>query len=330
MKKIICIGSTSKDIFFPTKEGKTENTPEDLTAQKKITFELGAKYHIDNRFESLGGCAANQACGLSRLGVLTDCYTSIGDDSIAEWIKDEFAKEGIKGELINIEPNCLSGLSAIVVDENRGERIIFSNQEANENLSINTEKLTNASFVSVTDLSGDWKNALDKVTQFSGENNIKIVFNPRGINIKDDSQKIAEISGKSEIFFVNKDEASEMLVNLGIKITDEGGDLIKRIKGFGAKVVAITDGTSGAWAADGEKIIYAKATREKTIDTTGAGDAFSSAFMAAYVKGKNLEECLQWGIVNGGNVVNFYGGVRGLLSETELKAKAQNIEVKEI
>ena len=68
MKQVICIGSGSKDIFFPTTEGITQETPDDLTAQKKIIFELGAKYHIDNRFESLGGCAVNQACGLRRLG----------------------------------------------------------------------------------------------------------------------------------------------------------------------------------------------------------------------------------------------------------------------
>ena len=52
--KVICVGSTSKDIFFPTSEGQVVDTPEDLESQKKFVFELGAKYHISDRFESLG------------------------------------------------------------------------------------------------------------------------------------------------------------------------------------------------------------------------------------------------------------------------------------
>jgi sugar/nucleoside kinase (ribokinase family) len=73
MEKIICIGSSAKDIFFPTNEGKIFETPKDITSQRKIAFELGAKYHIENRFESLGGCAVNVACGLRRLGIESSC-----------------------------------------------------------------------------------------------------------------------------------------------------------------------------------------------------------------------------------------------------------------
>ncbi|MFH0969560.1 MAG: carbohydrate kinase family protein [Patescibacteria group bacterium] len=328
--KVICIGSTSKDIFFPTNEGQIIDTPEELTSAKKFVFELGAKYHINDRFESLGGCAANQSAGFSRLGIPVFCYTSIGDDSISEWIKDEFSKEGIGQDLINVENNCLSGLSAIVVDKKSADRIIFSNQEANERLEIIPEKIKNADFISVTDLSGNWKKVLDEIIKVGKENNIKIAYNPRGINIKEDSKKVSEIAGRSEIFFVNKDEAIEILFNLGIKTEGNEIDLIKKIKDFGLKVIVITDGSNGAWGFDGKSLIFAKATLEKAVDSTGAGDAFSSGFMAAYIKGKDLEECLRWGIANGGNVVNFYGGIEGLLKEEEMLEKIKRIEIEKI
>ena len=44
MKTVICIGASTQDIFFPTAEGKIIETPEDVTSQRKIAFELGAKY----------------------------------------------------------------------------------------------------------------------------------------------------------------------------------------------------------------------------------------------------------------------------------------------
>ena len=324
--KVICVGSASKDIFFPTSEGQVIETPEDLESQKKFVFELGAKYHISKRFESLGGCAANQAVGLSRLRILTNCYSTIGDDHIGRWIKDKFFREGISEEFIWTEPDCLSGLSAIVVNKETGDRIIFSNQEANEKLRVIPKRLKEAGLISITDLSGDWRKTLDEIIKIGVENNIKITFNPRGINIKEDSKKISEIAKDLEILFLNKDEAIELLSNVGMETSNNEVEIIKKISSFGSKIIAITDGANGAWAYSGGNIAFAKPLPQNAIDSTGAGDAFSSGFMAAYLKEKNLEECLRWGVANGGNVVNFYGGVEGLLIENDIVEKIKEIK----
>jgi ribokinase len=328
--KVICVGSTSKDIFFPTSEGKVVNTPEDLESQKKFVFELGAKYHISDRFESLGGCAANQSSGISRLGIPVSCYTSIGDDSVGEWIQGKFSEENIGQDLVNTESNCLSGLSAIIVDKNSADRIIFSNQEANERLRINAERLKGADFISVSDLSGDWKKIIDEIINMSEKNGIKISFTPRYTNIDDDSQKVSEIAGKSELFLINKDEAIRILKNLNIELSENEVNIIKKIKNFGSKVVAITDGERGAWVSDGNEIIHAEIISVNPVDSTGAGDAFASGFMAAYIKEKSLEECLKWGIANGCNAVNYYGGTEGLFREEDILEKIKEVKTEKI
>ena len=58
--------------------------------------------------------------------------------------------------------DCPSGLSAIAVNKNSGERIIFSNQEANERLEIVPEKLESAEWISVSDPNGDWKKTVSR------------------------------------------------------------------------------------------------------------------------------------------------------------------------
>jgi len=328
MTKVICIGSASKDIFFPTKEG--EKVPGD---PKKIIFQLGGKYHINDRFESLGGCAINQAVGLSRLDLEVSAYSSLGNDEIGHWLKKEVEKENIDTQLMSIEENSPSGLSAIVVDQNSGERIIFSNQEANERLEVNVEKLKGFDFVSATDLSGDWKGELSQVFDFCEKENIKFSFNPRRINIEQDVEKVKAFAGRAEIFFVNKDEAKEIIEKLGIENTSQEEEeifLIKELKKFGCQVALLTDGERGAWGFNGQDLIQVKAFKENAIDSTGAGDAFSSGFMAAYLKGKSLEECLKWGIANGGSVVNFYGGVEGLMREKEIEEKIIQAESKKL
>lgn len=319
--KIICIGAATQDIFFPTTEGKIVETPDDMTCQKKIYFELGGKYHVSDRFESLGGCAVNQACALKRLGIQAGCYTVFGNDMVGEWLKKNLQKEGVDYSLSQDEV-CPSGMSAIVVDEGSGDRVIFSNQEANERLKVEAEKLKAAEWISVSDPNGDWKKTVAQIFEIAQANNSKIAYNPRGTNIKENSKLVLDFAGRSELFFVNKDEAIEILNNNQQLATDNLNDeefLLGELKKSGAKIVVITDGPRGVWATDGEKIIHADALTERPVDMTGAGDAFASAFLAAHIKGKRLEECLQWGTKNGGNVVKFYGGVEGLLTESEIE-----------
>lgn len=318
--KVICIGSSCKDIFFPTKEGVVIKTPEDVTSQKKIAFEVGEKYHINDRFESLGGCGVNQSIGLTRLGVPAACYTVLGNDVIGEWMRQEIQKEGVDDSLI-VNENCFTGLSAIIVNEISGERVIFSNQEAMERMKIDVAKLESADWISVSDLSGDWKTIMDNILAMDFKTGARIVFNPRGRNIQEDAQKVFDLAKEVEIFFVNKDEAIEILAARKAdqeKLNDEEF-LLKELKKSGARVVVITDGGKGAWAYDGNEIVHEEALLIKTMDTTGAGDAFASGFLAAHIKGKFLRECVKWGIKNGASVAQHYGGVEGLLRAEEIE-----------
>jgi ribokinase len=170
---------------------------------------------------------------------------------------------------------------------------------------------------------------LEEISKISEET--KIAFNPRQKNIKEDAKKVADFSEKSEIFFLNKDEAIEILDRLNIETEGEEVEIIRKIKDFGTKIAVITDGIRGAWAMSGERIFKADSiVQNRPIDSTGAGDAFSSGFMAAYLKEKSIEECLKWGIANGGKAVNFYGGVKGLLGEEEIIKEAEKVKVQKL
>ncbi|MCX6765613.1 MAG: carbohydrate kinase family protein [Candidatus Moranbacteria bacterium] len=334
MARIICIGSTSKDIFFPTSDGIILDTPEDLTSQRKIAFELGAKYHIDDRFEALGGCAANVAGGLARLGLGASCYTTIGDDLAGEWIKNEFKKVGVDTSYLRRENDCQSDLSAIVVDKESGERVIFSNQKANAKLEFIPEKIENPEWIFIGDLSGKWKENLAKIIEFAAKNKVHLAFNPRQKTIHDNVGKVIEAVHSCDLLLLNKDESIEIVSSLGKGFsTDQLNDevtLIRTLKELGPRIVALTDGARGAWSYGGDKIFQAEAIVTEPLETTGAGDAFSSGFLAATIKGKDLNESLRWGIANGGSSVKFYGAHGGLLNEAEMSEKIKEIKARAI
>ena len=290
-----------------------------------MAFEYGAKYRINDRYEASGGCAANASQGLARLGLDAFCYCRIGEDADGKWVVETLKKENVNTDLIQHDHDFRTDLSCILVNEKEGDRTIFYNRDANEKLIVNAEDL-NADWIFVSALNGNWGGNLDTILQAARERGIKVAFNPGQENIKDNLGKIKEVIAQTEVLFVNRDEATE-IVN---KNSDGIKMLFHNLLGLGAKVVVITDGKDGAYVSDGEKIIFAEAQVKKAVDTTGAGDAFSSGFLAAYVKGKSLEECLKWGTANGGNAVNFYGGVEGLLRENEIEERTKNIEVKNI
>jgi ribokinase len=321
MAKVICIGSACKDIFFPTDEGKIIETPEEILSQKKIEFELGAKYRIEERYEALGGCAANVTVGLARLGIETACYSHIGNDQIADWILEVLEKNKVGTELVTKDAELSSDMSAIVVDKNSAERVIFSNQKANTKLEIIPEKISSAEWLFIGDLHGDWQKDLDTIFATAKENKIKLAYNPKQSQIHEDVKKIVEIIAGTEVLFLNKDETLEILLqagNFSKENLEDENFLVQELKKLGAGVVVMTDGVRGAWASDGGEVFFAPGRKVNAVDSTGAGDAFASGFLSAYVKEKVLKECLDWGIANSSSSVQFYGAISGLLKEEEI------------
>lgn len=324
--RIICIGSAGKDIFLPTAEAVIIDTPEDTYSQQKLCFELGGKHHIEDRFESPGGCATNVSVGVARLGLAVSTYSCVGYDSDGDWIMGELTKNGVSCEKIIQLADMRTDLSAIIVDKNSGERTIFANRDVGEHLEICEDDISEYAWIFVGSLYGDYHVHAKKIQKIVTEKSLSFIFNPGQHNIKENTQEVFSLITCATMLFVNKDEAIEIVANAKSMynedtLTDEE-QLIDALREIGAKVVVLTDGKRGAWAADESGQYYTKPhSTTDACDTTGAGDAFSSGFIAAYLYERPLKECLAWGSINATGVVGYYGAHKGLLKREELKAR---------
>ncbi|MBP6929617.1 MAG: carbohydrate kinase family protein [Candidatus Moranbacteria bacterium] len=328
--EIICVGSVSKDIFFPTDEGIVIETPEDITAKQKVAFELGGKYRVKDRFEAVGGVAANVAHGLARLGQNTALYSCVGDDEMGQFIEASLRKEGIATDLIRHLPDAKTDLSAIIVLTQNGERTIFHNRDANERLVVHEEKFVGAKWLFVSALNGDWKHNLALLLHVKEAQCLSLALNPGQHNIKEDAKTILETLPMVDVLLLNKDEAIELLLQLPSRPADsELNDelfLLEKLVQAGAKKIAMTDGKRGAWGTDGTEYWHCPIyTRDKVVDSTGAGDAFGSGFFSAHLMGKDLPVALSYGMANSGSVIGFYGAVEGLLVQNEIDDLIKNI-----
>lgn len=328
--KIICVGSTSKDIFFPTDEGTVIQTPEDITSKEKIVFELGGKIRVKDRFEAVGGVAANTSHGLTRLGYVAACYSKIGKDEVGTWILNEFKEKGVPTELLFVDETVKTDLSAIIVLTQSGDRTIFHNRDANEKMGIIDEKFAGVTWVFVSALNGDWRENLKKLLALKEKYGFSLAFNPGQHNIKEDAKFLLEVVAEADVLLLNKDEAIELVMQTQKELPEDRLDdemyLLQTLARTGEKIIGMTDGRRGAWGFDGKEHWYCPIhTRSGVVDSTGCGDAFGSGFLAAILEGEPIERALEYGMANSGSVVGEYGAIAGLLAADEMKENIKKI-----
>ena len=61
------------------------------------------------------------------------------------------------------------------------------------------------------------------------------------------------------------------------------------------------------------------------IEATGAGDAFTTAYIAALIHGLSHAEALTWGPINAGSVVQQVGPQAGLLTRHKMEAQLKKL-----
>ena len=131
---------------------------------------------------------------------------------------------------------------------------------------------------------------------------------------------------KIDLFNVNRMEAAEFW---GGNFEEEEVLVGKFVKA-GTRLLMITDGDRGAGVWKGGKWIKMEAYPNKSIDDTGAGDAFVSGVVAGLLQGRTAEEVLKMGLANGGSVVTRLGAKDGLLYKKEMekwmKRKLKTVE----
>ncbi|MFZ2970330.1 MAG: carbohydrate kinase family protein [Minisyncoccia bacterium] len=331
---IITIGGASRDITFITDKGKVIETPENLTEQKLLAFEYGAKINCDEVRYNFGGGACNTATTLAKLGINVAVNCKVGDDDEGRAMIKNLKKIGVKTGLVQVDKEERTGLSLVVVNKNGGDRVIFRHKGASEFLEVKYEGLIGKSkWIYLTSLAGSGKESLEEIKKIIEKKGIKLAWNPGGAQIGTGKKGLEEFFKVTEVLIINKDEAIEFVesdekIKLDYNQINDPAVLSKTIKKWGPKIVAITDGENGAYVYDGgEHVLFAPATTNRGIDTTGAGDAFGSAMVGGYMLTDKLEDALKFGVLNSGNVVSEYGAQNGILDRAEIEKKLNSVKV---
>lgn len=316
---VLIVGSSVIDLFL-TIEDKSHIK----ILNSEISIKLGDKIPTGIKKISVGGNGANVSVGLRRLGIDTSFYTFFGSDLFSKEMEETIKKEGV-----NLIPQRIGDKSSLsLIFDFDEDRIIFSHHETRDhNFLYPVDNLPD--FVYLTSIGDYWQKAYSQVLEFIKKNNIPLGFNPGSHQLKEKTDIMVDAVKNSKLLFVNKEEAIKILDWIGVQKT-EIKDILSEYKKLGLQVVSITDGDNGAYALDNEGIFYwIKQFGENGVDKTGAGDAYASGFLAKYLYGGSLSECMKWGPPNAFSVVGKYGAQDGLLTIQEMESVlAENPEFK--
>ena len=95
---------------------------------------------------------------------------------------------------------------------------------------------------------------------------------------------------------------------------------------LGPKTVVLTDGRKGAYSYGWGGYLYITEFPGPRLEATGAGDAFTTAYVAALAYNLSHTEALRWGPVNAGSVVQQIGPQAGLLTKEQILTKLNRLK----
>lgn len=327
MKKqfdIITIGGATQDIMYYTKSGVIIKNKKNILAPELLAFEYGGKINSDDVHMTFGGGAMNTAVSFANLGLKTSILTNLGDD----WFSDAIIKE-LKNKKINLDHITKSkkihaGFSFIINFGNYNEHILFTHRGANSLLNISKKKLENinSKWFYIASLGGKQnlvtKN-LNTIFEVAKKKNIKIAWNPGVPQLNLGYKFFKKYFKNIEILALNKSEAIDLVKTHSIK-TDNMEKLLKTIHSWGVKMCVITFGHLGAYVYDGKCIYFERATKHRSVNTTGAGDAFNSSLLAGLmIYNNNIKKALKLAMLRSGSVVSNIGAQTGLLTKNQIK-----------
>ena len=296
---VITLGSATIDNFI-------------IIKQKYKSIKPGDKIISEGSFIETGGGAANAAISISNMGLKSKIITKMGSDHNSILIR-----HNLKQHKIDFDKNILDGFatpfSVVLVSEKDEDRVVFTYKGPKTNVlykDINFKKLS-TSWLYISNLMGldDDSKTAEKLINYAKKQNIKIFLNPSVYLVKERKNILHKLLRSTNILILNKEEASFIV---GKKLNAH--ELLIKLKSLGPEIVAITDGPNAIHAIDSKCTYKLEPYKVKIVSTLGAGDAFSSGFLASYIKNKSIESSLRIGAANSASVLQHYGATIGLLT----------------
>lgn len=291
--KILCVGLMVCDIITQSASKEIFNKDH----MKTEGIDIGA-----------GGDAFNVASNLTLLGVPGCLCSAVGGDGVGTYILDYARKLGMDVGQIKVMENPTS-VSLILLERN-GERHFISQSGASQFLTgqeVTDELLDEHDILyigSACDLPGmDGKN-MEHLLQRAKAHGLVTCMDVTGNPGKEDFSCMKPSLELLDFFFPSDYEALSLT---GQEDIESAAAVFLKM---GVGTVIVKRGAYGSMLVSKERpdeYRYFPPYQVEVVDTTGAGDAFVSGFLAAYSQGFPVDVCIRIATLTGSDCITKVG-----------------------
>jgi fructokinase len=275
---ILCVGEVLVD-FIGHQEGVLINGTRD--------------YH-----RYLGGSPTNVAMNSTRLGLNATMVATIGNDGFGSYILERLSSVGVNTSHINILEN--KSTSVIFVSRSEGtpdfipyreaDCCIYEEQISNETLSKTNIFHTTCFALSKNPAQDTILKKAEEAYNLGCKLSIDVNYAKKLWNSQEEALKVIQTYCQfNPLIKISEDDMMRLFEK---ELPHE--DIFKFFHDQGVDIVCLTLGSKGVKLSQkGQSVIQMPAIKiDKVMDATGAGDAFWSGFLFAYINKKTINECL--------------------------------------
>lgn len=319
---VICLGRAAVDLYGVQVGGRLED------------MQSFAKY--------LGGSSGNLAAGLARLGTRSSMLTRVGNEAMGRFVREALDREGVDVSHVITDPQRLTGLVILgIADRDSFPHIFYRENCADmgiESGDFDEEYIASSRALAITGthLSTDQTfEAVGKACSIARANDTRVILD---IDYRPVLWGLATPDGGDERF-VESDIVTrriqsllgqfDLLVGTEEEICIAGGSTdvltsLRSIREKTAATIVLKRGPLGcsiyeqAIPATLDGGISVKGVQVEVLNVLGAGDAFLSGFLHAWLNGQSWEDCARSGNACGALVVSRHGCTPAMPTRIEL------------
>ena len=269
-----------------------------------------------------GGCAANTALTLARVGVPTEVVASVGQDEFGEFLVRTLAGSGVGVAGVVRSPELGTSTTVVLVAAD-GERSFLHTIGANAGLHPEHFPAALLHRCRILHFGG----AL-LLPGFDGPPMAEVLCAARAAGALTSLDTAQDHSGRwystlatclpeLDVFMTSEREGA------AIAGRDNPQEAASFLLDRGARFVAIKLGQRGCLVASAGERHRLPAFSVPVVDTTGAGDAFAAGFLAGLAAGRDLRSCGLLGCAAGARCVSHPGAAAFPVSMDDLLSLAQ-------
>lgn len=269
---------------------------------------------------AIGGCAANVAVDLARLGVDVAVSGCVGQDAFGEFLRTSLQDRGVDTLALRALPGVGTSGTLIINVAGEDRRFIHS-LGANAHFAaehVPTDLLEQAQVFYLGGyllMPGLDPRALAQLFRLARQAGTKTVLDVVLPGAGDHWRLLEPVLAETDVFLPNADEAAAIT---GL------ADPVRQAERFleaGAGAAVITRGDEGCllMTCDGVRL-RSQAHAMEYVGGTGAGDAFDAGYIVGLLAGADPQTCLAWGSAVGASCVRSISATDSVFTRAEAEA----------